>query len=66
MASRKELRFVTMFNDQSNGLFRRHDGDHEEADCKERNWAKTQAHNYLADQLKQFLVECGFRSVSVE
>ena len=51
---------------KSDGLFRRHDGDHEEADCKERNWAKTQAHNFLADQLKQFLVECGFRSVSVE
>ena len=51
---------------KSDGLFRRHDGDHEEADCKERNWAKTQAHNFLADQLKQFLVECGFSSVSVE
>jgi len=51
---------------KSDGLFRRHDGDHEEADCKERNWAKTQAHNFLADQLKQFLIECGFSSVSVE
>ena len=47
-------------------LFRRHDGDHDEADCKSRNGIKQQAHNFLADTLKQFLIECGFTSVSVE
>ena len=39
------------------------DGDYDEADCPERAWQRTMAHNTIVDALCRFLKDCGMDGV---
>ena len=42
------------------------DGDYDEADCPERAWQRTMAHNTIVDALCRFLKDCGMDGVGAE
>ena len=42
------------------------DGDYDEADCPERAWQRTMAHNTIVDALCRFLKDCGMEGVGSE
>eukprot|EP01043_Picozoa_sp_COSAG02_P044756 COSAG02_NODE_4028_length_5886_cov_2.738552_3_plen_147_part_00 len=42
------------------------DGDHDEADCPKRAWARTMTHNTMVDALCRFLSDCGMVGVGKE
>ena len=48
------------------GTYSGHDGDHDEANCTNRAWIKTLAHNCLVNLLVQYVRECGMQRVRAE